>query len=117
MSTEKAKGDKHSIVNISMDTETRKAVLAIDGILVPSDEFHMSQFVDLDGKTQISFGYTIAIDHNGMKERRNFFLPEENEVAGVLGGVDKRGLASKADDDIKEAVADVIDYLAKNRRS
>lgn len=117
MSVEKAKGDKHSIVNVSMDTETRKAVLTVDGILIPSDDFHISQFVDLDGKTQISFGYTIAIDHNGMQERRHFFLPEEDDVTGVLGGVDKRGLASKVDHDTEQAKADVIDYLAKNRKS
>lgn len=108
----KSKAGEHGgIVTISMSTATRQAVLMIDGILISAKEFNISQYEDMDGKLQLSFGYTIEHDgENGIKERRHFFLPPEDDVEAIAN-VDKRGLALKLDDE--KAKADTVDYLAK----
>lgn len=104
-----------AIVNVSLDTATRSAVLTIDGVLIPSQDYLIEKYV-FDGEKFIRFSYTIEVESNGLKERRHFFLPSEEEIArDVVAGIDERGLASKVLHDDEKAKADVIDYLTKNR--
>jgi hypothetical protein len=108
---EKTAGIHGSVVTISLNTATRQAVLMIDGALINANEFDVSQYVNMDGEVQLSFGYTIEHDGaDGIKERRHFFLPPKDAVEAIASS-DKRGLALKSDDE--KAKADTVDYLAK----
>ena len=100
-----------AIVSISLDTATRKAILTINGVLVPSDEFNISQYKRYDSnKLDLSFGYTIeSVDGNGMEERRQFYLPSAEE--GVDARLNEDGFASKILHDDEKAKADVIKFL------
>ena len=106
-----------AIVNISLDTATRQAILTINGVLVPSDEFNISKYLKYDTKDEyeITFGYTIEdVDGRGLKERRYFYLPSAEEVAAELN---KDGFASKIVHDDEKAKADTIDFIQKSRNS
>ena len=108
-----------AIVNVSLDTNTRQMVLTINGIMVPATDISMSRFIFSDGEVSTSFEYTIeGTDGNGIKERRQFFLPSLDELATVAHtGLDDRGLASKVVHDDNKAKADVIDFLSKEKKS
>ena len=103
-----------AIVLVSLDTASRKAVLTINGVLVPSDEFNISQYKRYeDGELELSFGYSIEnVDGEGMVERRHFFLPSKEEVASV-GELNKYGFASKVLYNDEKAKADVIEFLKR----
>lgn len=111
MADGKSKANAHSIINISFDTETRGVVLSIDGIVTPFTDVNFHKFVFDDGEQHVGFSYTIeTTNENGLKERREFFLPAKAQV-GV--DVDERGFASKILHDDDKAKADVIDFLSK----
>lgn len=103
-----------AIVSVSLDTATRKAVLTVNGVLIPSDEFNISQYKRYDdGKLELSFGYTIEhTDGDGLVERRHFYLPSSDEVDA---GLDKDGFASRVLHDDEKAKADVIEFLKQGR--
>ena len=109
-----------AIVNVSLDTATRQAVLTINGVLVPSTEFNISKYLkfDTDDEFEINFGYTIEnVDGHGMKERRHFYLPSPEEMAAEAhAGLDEDGFASKIVHDDEKAKADVIDFLKHGRK-
>lgn len=103
-------------VNVSLDTKTRQAVLMINGVIIPADNFsvHRDTF---DGEVDISFSYTIeSVDANGMKERRRFFLPSREDVAPSVGSeLNEDGFASKIVHNDDKAKADIIDFFQKGR--
>lgn len=101
-----------AIVNVSLDTTNRQAVLTVNGVLVPADDIFIEKYV-YDGETVVRFGYTIeSIDANGMKERRQFYLPSPEElVTEAHAGLDEEGFASKVLHDDEKAKADVIDFF------
>ena len=105
-----------AIVNVSLDTATRQTVLTINGILVPSNDYMIERYV-FDGQDLVRFSYTIENDLNGLKERRQFFLPDAaTDVAAVAAlDLDERGFASKILHNDDKAKADVVDFLNKNR--
>ncbi len=107
-----------AIVNVSLDTASRQAVITINGILVPSDEFDISKWIDMDGNPVVSFGYTIDnVDGHGMKERRHFSLPSPEELATQAHSeLDENGLASKVVHNDDKAKADTIDFIKHNRK-
>jgi hypothetical protein len=103
-----------AIVSVSLDTATRQAVLTINGILVPSDEFNISKYIKYDTKDEfgIDFGYSVEnVDGNGMKERRHYYLPSANSVAEL----NEDGFASKIARNDEKAKADTIDFLKRKR--
>ena len=110
-----------AMVNVSLDTGSRQTILTIDGVLVSTSELHLHRSLkfDKDDEFEISFGYTTeGVDHNGLKERRHFFLPTpEDTLAKVHTGVNKDGFASKVVHDEKKVRADIIDYLRQVRGS
>jgi hypothetical protein len=107
-----------AMVNVSLDTSSRQTVLSIDGVVVPARDYWVEKAV-FDGEEFIRFGYTVeTVDANGLKERRQFFLPSPEEVArDTFANIDERGFASKIVHDDEKAKADVIDYLQQGRKS
>ncbi len=118
MAKQKSKSGDHAVVNISFDIETRGVVLSIDGVVVPSDDIFFNKFTH-DGEQHVGFSYTLEVaNENGLKERRQFFLPSPEEVAlDSFGKVDDRGFVSKIVHDDEKAKADVINYLQQGRES
>jgi hypothetical protein len=108
-----------AIVAVSLDTTTRQAVLTINGVLVPSDEFNISKWLKYDKKDEfeINFSYSIDnVDGNGMKERRSFYLPSAEDLAAEAHlELNEDGFASKAIHDDEKAKADTIDFLKRSR--
>jgi hypothetical protein len=107
-----------AIVNVSLDTNSRQAVLTINGIIVPTDDVMIEKYA-FDGEEIVRFSYTVeSINVDGMKERRQFYLPSLEELATVAHtGLDDRGLSSKIIHDDDKAKADMIDFLKKRRNS
>ena len=106
-----------AIVNVSLDTGTRQLILTINGVLVPAADVFIEKYV-FDGEEFLRFGYTIdSIDANGLKERRQFFLPSPEEIAtNAHAELNDEGFASKILYDDDKAKADVIDFLKSNRK-
>lgn len=104
-----------AIVNVSLDTNTRQLVLTINGVLVSATDVVVEKWVDFDGEEFIRFSYTIeSVDTNGMRERRQFFLPSLEELATVAHKeLSDDGFASKILRNDDKAKADVIDFLEK----
>lgn len=105
-----------AIVSVSLDTSSRKAVLTVNGVLVSSDEFNISQYKRYeDDQLELSFGYTIEhTDGDGLVERRHFYLPSSDEI-GTDAELNKDGFASKILYDDEKAKADVIEFFKQNR--
>ena len=101
-----------ALVNFSLDTGTRQAVLTINGVLVPATDVVVEKYV-FDDEEFVRFAYTIESDDvNGMKERRQFYLPSPEELDTVAHSeLNEEGFASKAVRDDKKAKADTIDFL------
>lgn len=107
-----------AIVNVSLDTGSRQVILTINGVLVTATNINIHKYIFDDGEVDIGFSYTVEnVDGNGLKERRQFYLPSLTEAAEVKGGLDKDGFASKIVHDDEKAKTDTIDYLNKLRRS
>ena len=104
-----------SIVNISVDTVSRQAVLTVDGIMVPAIACHLSKGVDFDGQPFLSLSYVIEVENgDGLTERREFFLPSQDDTA-VFADI-KDGLASRiVGDKIDEATADIIRFMQSRK--
>lgn len=92
-----------SMINITLDTKTRKAYLTVDGIVVTTDDFYFSKFLDYDtGEERIEFSYTYkTTNEDGMEEQRRFYLPQKIGAA----------LVSEKLDLFAKAKADTIKYL------
>ncbi len=107
-----------AIVNVSLDTNSRQVVLTINGVMVSMDDVLLEKYI-FDGEEFVRFFYTIeTVNPNGMKERRQFFLPSPEELAVVANtGLDENGLASKIVHNDDKAKADVIDYLKQDSNS
>ena len=104
-----------AIVNVSLDTKSRQVVLTINGILVPFVEVNMSRWF-FDGEESINFSYTTeGVDADGMKERRQFFLPDPADAVAEAD-INEDGFASKAARDDEKAKADIIDYLKRDNK-
>ena len=72
-----------SIINISVDTDSRQAALTVDGIIVPVIACHLSKGIGFDGEPFLHLSYVVEIENNGgLLERREFILqdPDEDEV-------------------------------------
>jgi len=105
-----------AIVNVSLDTSSRQAILTVNGILVPASDIFVEKYI-YEGEEFVRFGYTIeSTNPDGMKERRQFYLPSPEELAmEAHAGLNEEGFASKILYDDKKAKADVIDFLKQNR--
>lgn len=106
-----------AIVNVSLDTASRQAVLTVNGVLIPANDIFVEKHV-YDGEEFVRFGYTIeSTDANGMKERRQFYLPSPEELATEAhAGLNEEGFASKILHDDEKAKADVIDFFQRDRK-
>lgn len=107
-----------AIVNVSLDTNSRQVVLTINGVIVSMDDVLLEKYM-FDGEEFVRFFYTIeTVNPDGMKERRQFFLPSPEELAVVAHtGLNEDGFASKIVHDDQKAQSDVIDFLKQNRNS
>ena len=105
-----------AIVNFSLDTGTRQAILTINGVMIPTTDVLVEKYM-FEGEEIVRFHYTIeAINENGLKERRQFFLPSPEELASIASdAMDDNGFASKILHNDEKAKADVIDYLKRDR--
>jgi len=106
-----------AIVNVSLDTQTRQVVLTVNGVLVPAHECSITKYVyDGDGE-EVAFSYTLEnVDGNGMKERRQYYLPSPEELATKAhDGLDDKGIASRILHNDDRAKADVINFLNQRR--
>ena len=116
---EKSNANLHGsgIVNVSLDLGSRQMAVTMDGIIIPATEVFLDKFV-VEGEQFISFSYTIETkSDNGMRERRQFFLPRpEDGPIDSLGELNESGLASRVVFDDKKAKADVIDYLKRDNK-
>lgn len=107
-----------AIVSVSLDTVTRQAVLTVNGILVPSVEFNISKYLkyDTDNEFELNFSYTVENDQDGIRERRQFYLPSlEKGAVDAHSNLNESGLASKPVYDDEKAKADVVEYLANRK--
>lgn len=106
-----------SIINISLDTQSRQLVLAIDGVIVPADGLDLYKY-KIDGEENISFSYSIqSINGQGLKERRQFYLPSLEELATEAhAGLNKDGLAFKIVHDDEKAKADTIKFIQNRNK-
>lgn len=105
-----------AIVNVSLDTRSKQTVLTIDGMLVAADEVNMSKYL-WEGEEFITFSYTTeTITSDGLKERRQFYIPSPEELAvEAHAGLNDKGFASKVVYDDEKAKADVVDFFNKTR--
>jgi len=105
-----------AVVNVSLDTSSRQAVLTVNGVLVPANDIFVEKYI-YDGEEFVRFGYTIeSTNPDGMKERRQFYLPSPEELATEAhAGLNEEGFASKILHDDEKAKADVIDFLKRDR--
>jgi hypothetical protein len=108
-----------SVIGISLDTSSRQLALTIDGVIVPATDVYVEKFMDAfnDGKEIVNFSYTIkSINSQGLKERRQFYLPSPEELATEAhAGLDKNGLSSKPVHNDEKAKADTIDFIKRSR--
>lgn len=106
------------IVSLSLDIQSRQMAFTIDGVIIPATDVFLERFV-VDGEEFINFSYTIeSTTDNGMKERRQFFLPRPEDASfASQGDLNDIGLASKIVHDDEKAKADVIDFLSKDKES
>lgn len=102
-----------AIVAISVNTNTREAMLTVDGEMVPATSCHLEKFIDTDGRPRIELAFTVEQStDNGLVERRLFFMPrEEDEIDASV--VSKDGLASRVVKDDEEVARDIAKYLIK----
>ncbi len=84
-----------AIVNISVDTNSRQAVLTVDGQIVPVIACHLNKGTDFDGIPFLRLSYVVEVQNtdNGLMERHEFFLPDTDDVAVFASAKD--GLASR----------------------
>ncbi|UCG02435.1 MAG: hypothetical protein JSW11_00285 [Candidatus Heimdallarchaeota archaeon] len=105
-----------AIVNVSLDTKSRQAVMTIDGILIPANEFNIGKYI-FDGREEIDFSYIREIDVNGMMERRSFYLPSSIDIAtNAVKELGDEGLASKIVYDDDKAKVDIINFIKANKK-
>ena len=105
-----------ALVNVSLDTASRQVVLTINGVMVPIDECYISK-ERFDNEDYVRFAYTVESINNGMKEKRQFYLPSPEELATQAhAALNEDGLASKSVINNDKAQADTIEFL-KQRRS
>jgi len=104
-----------AIVNVSLDTSTRQAVLTVNGVLVPAEDICVEKYV-YDGQEFIRFNYVIeSVNPDGMKERRQFYLPSPEELAvQAHAKLDNDGFASKLVYNPEKAKEDTIEFLKKS---
>ncbi len=107
-----------AIVNFSLDTATRQAVLIINGVLISAKDIILEKY-EFDGEELVRFSYMMeSTNVDGMKERRQFFLPSPEELAMVdHAGLNEQGLASKTVYDDNKAKADVINFFKRDKSS
>jgi hypothetical protein len=105
-----------AVVNISLDTSSRQAILTVNGVLVPANEIFVEKYF-YEGEEFVRFGYTIeSANPDGMKERRQFYLPSPEELATEAhAGLNEEGFASKILHDDEKAKTDVIEFLNQHR--
>ena len=109
-----------SVVNISVDTNTRQAVLTVDNQIIPAIACHLSKGIDFEGDSFLRLSYIVQVENTGgLTERREFFLPDVDDEAVFASNKD--GLASRVledDEDISmvKGVSDTIKYM-QNRKT
>jgi len=108
----------NGVVNISVDIRNMTVALIADGVIIPATDIFLDKF-NVDGEQFINFSYTIeSIGPNGMKERRQFFLPKPGDASiASEGELNDLGLASKIVNDDEKARADIIEFFKKDKTS
>lgn len=107
-----------AIVNVSVDTNTRQAVLTVDGQIVPFVACRLNKGVDFDGEHFLHLSYIVEVKNdNGLMERREFFLPDKDDPAVFASAKD--GLASRILDDGEtisdQAISDTINFMQSRK--
>jgi hypothetical protein len=107
-----------AIVNISIDTNSRQAILTVDNQIIPVVACRLNKGVDFDGESFLRFGYVVETkNENGLMERREFFLPDEDDQAIIAK---KNGLASRILEDGElvgdQAMQDTVKYIENRRK-
>lgn len=106
---------KMSIINMSVDTNTRQVVVAVDGVVVPAIEAHLSKFVFADGEVAVDLSFTIKSESdNGLVETRRFSLPDPD--ATIIASLDKNGLISSIEPDSEVFASQLQDFLKKKTK-
>ena len=107
-----------AIANVSLDTSNRQVVLTVNGVLVSATDILIEKYI-YDGEEFVRFSYTIEnVDANGMKERRQFYLPSPEEMATEANTeLNKEGFASKILHNDEKAKADVIEFFQRDSKS
>lgn len=83
-----------SMVTFSVDTNTRQAVVTVNGEIIPAIACRMNKWIDFDGEPHINLSYVVETNNqDGLVERREFFLPDPDDDA-VFASVED-GLASR----------------------
>ncbi|KKM92636.1 hypothetical protein LCGC14_1216450 [marine sediment metagenome] len=105
-----------SIVNMSVDTKTRQVVVAVDGVVVPAVEAHLSKFVFADGEVAVDLSYTVKSESDsGLVETRRFSLPTPEDAA--VASLDKNGLVSNIEPDSKTFSEHLQAFLQKKPKN
>jgi hypothetical protein len=102
-----------AIVNISVDTSSRQAVLTVDGQIVPAIACRLNKGIDFDGEPFLHLGYVTEIkNENGLMERREFFLSDDADE-----GVFASRVLSKDESilDLK-AISDITNFMFERRK-
>lgn len=99
-----------SMVNISLNTDTKECVLVIDNVPVTPDQVYFAKGFDYDGNQYIHFNYQVKVKNdNGMVEHRMYTLPtdENNETYSM----DKNGLAYQILPDGQKVAEDIRKFV------
>lgn len=107
-----------AMISVSLDTLSRQVVLTVNSVLVPSSDFLVEKYM-FDGEEIVRFHYTVEmVNQDGLKERRQFFLPSIEDLATVAhNGLNNDGLADKTVHDDEKAKADIIDFMKPKDKS
>ncbi len=105
-----------AIVSVSLDTNSRQVALTVNGVIIPASDFMVEKYI-FDGEEIVRFSYMIeSVNSDGMKERRQFFLPSPEELVTIAKTeINENGLASKISHNDEKAKADVIEFLQQGR--
>lgn len=106
-----------SIVNMSVDTKTRQVVVAVDGVVVPAIEAHLSKFVFADGEVMVDLSYTIRSESDsGLVETHRFSLPDPDPDDTILASLNENGLLFDIGPSNKTFTSHLQDFLKKKTK-
>lgn len=106
------KEDKVAIINFSVDTNSRQAIVTVGGQIIPAIACRLNKWIDMDGNPRLDLSYVVETkNENGLTERREFFLPEPDD--DTVFASTETGMASRV---ITDKINADVDKYMKSRK-